>query len=89
MEDYEAVLGACSLTFAILSQHLEKLGLGGLNQKNESDVHSKLRYLWNESEMEMIRQNIRGQATAISLLLTAFQSYVDDSPTIHLNYGLD
>jgi hypothetical protein len=74
LEEYEAVLGACSLTFAILKERFAGLGLDGLNKRNESDFGTKLRYMWNEPQMDMIRQNIRGQAIAINLLLTAFQA---------------
>ena len=85
LEEYQAVLGACSLTFSILHERLTALGVDGLNQRNGSDFGSKLRYMWNESQMEMVRQNIRGQAIAISLLLTAFQSYVDIVANIRLD----
>ncbi|KAF4632016.1 hypothetical protein G7Y89_g6114 [Cudoniella acicularis] len=74
LEEYNAVLGACSLTFAILNERLEGMGLGGLDKKNTSDFSSKWKYMWNESQMDTIRQGIRGQALAINLLLTAFQS---------------
>ncbi|CZR58515.1 uncharacterized protein PAC_08407 [Phialocephala subalpina] len=74
LEEYDAVLSACSLTFSLLNERLESLGLNGLNARNESDTASNLRFLWTEPTMETIRQGIRGQAVAITLLLTAFQS---------------
>jgi hypothetical protein len=74
LEEYEAVLSACSLTFSLLNERLESMGLNGLNARNESDAASKLRYMWNEATMETIVQNITRQATAINLLLMAFQS---------------
>jgi hypothetical protein len=72
-EEYDAILSACSLTFALLNERLERLNLNGVNERNEFDVISKLNSVWNEGTMEMIQQNIRGQATAVTLLLTAFQ----------------
>lgn len=76
LEEYETVLSACSLTFSLLSEKLESLGFNGLNERHESDVVSKLNFVWKGSTMESIRQSIRGQAIAITLLLTAFQSCV-------------
>jgi hypothetical protein len=75
LEDYEAVLGACSLTFDILERRL--VALTGMSKENTSSISTKLKYIWNETEMGMIVQHIRGQANAISLLLNAFQSYVN------------
>lgn len=75
LEDYEAVLGACSLTFRILDERL--VALGGLNKENTSSISTKLKYIWNETEMGIILQHIRDQTSAFSLLLNAFQSYVN------------
>ncbi|KUJ13871.1 uncharacterized protein LY89DRAFT_736867 [Mollisia scopiformis] len=74
LEEYEAVLSACSLTFALLNERLDGLGLNGQNERHGSDAISKINSVWKETTMESIRQNIRGQAIAITLLLTAFQS---------------
>jgi hypothetical protein len=81
LEEYEAVLSACSLTFALLSQKLESLGFNGLNEGNECDVVSKLNFVWKEPTMESIRQSIRRQAIAVTLLLTAFRSCVSNRST--------
>lgn len=74
LEEYQAVLLACSLTFSLLNERLESMRLNGLNARNESDAASKLRYMWNEAMIETIVQNITRQATAVNLLLTVFQS---------------
>lgn len=76
VEEYKAVLSACSVTFSLLNEKLGSLGIDGTNKKHERDVVSKLKFIWQESTMELIRQNIRGQAIAITLLLTAIQAYV-------------
>ncbi|KAE8444344.1 hypothetical protein EG329_000654 [Mollisiaceae sp. DMI_Dod_QoI] len=74
LEEYQALASACSLTFSLLNERLESLVLKGLNEKNENDVVSKLKFMAKEATMETIMQNIRGQASAITLLLTAFQA---------------
>ena len=73
-EEYEAVLGACSTTFAVLNERLVELDMYGVDQDGKSSSKSKLKALWNDDEMNLLRQNIRGQATAINLLLSAFQA---------------
>jgi hypothetical protein len=46
----------------------------GVDKYNESTFSSKLNAVWNDDEMNILRQNIRGQAIAINLLLSAFQA---------------
>ena len=73
-EEYEAVLGACSITFSVLNERLAELDVYGINNSGKSSAKAKLKALWNDDEMNLLRQNIRGQATALNLLLTAFQA---------------
>ena len=72
--EYEAVLGACSQTFSILNTRLGQIGLDRLNDQNESAFGSKLRHMWKESQIDTLRDNVRGLAIAINLLVNAFQS---------------
>jgi hypothetical protein len=58
-EEYEAVLRACSLTFAVLNRRLEGLDVYGLNEKNKCSCKAKLKALWNDDEMTLPRHNIR------------------------------
>ena len=71
LEEYEGVLSACSLTFSILKERLTKLNVQDLN---ESSFKSKFNAVWNEDEMNLLRQNIQSPAVAINLLLSAFQA---------------
>lgn len=75
-EEYEAVLGACSIAFSVLNERLVEMNVRSLDKNNESSVKAKFKAVWNDDEMNMLRQNIRGQAIAINLLLSAFQAYV-------------
>jgi len=74
IEEYEGVLSACSLAFSLLNESLTELNVYGVDEYNESTFVSKLNALWNNEEMNVLRQNIRGQAIAINLLLSAFQA---------------
>ena len=72
-EEYRAVLDACSLTFDVLSEHLNKLGLDKVDEFNEITAKSRIKAVMNSDEMACLIQNIRGQAQALSLLLQVFQ----------------
>jgi hypothetical protein len=58
----------------VLNERLMELNVYGLDKYNESTFISKLNAVWNDDEMNMLRQSIRGQAIAINLLLSAFQA---------------
>jgi len=70
LRDFEGVLGTCAFTFGVLNERLSRLNVDGLNKYNESTVMSKIRAVWNEDEMDKLRNNIRGLVGAIQLLLT-------------------
>lgn len=74
LEEYMSVLDDCLLTFNILNQRLSALGIDKGNEEDESGFRTKVRYVWNEPQMEMLRGNIRGQANAVGILLSAFQA---------------
>jgi hypothetical protein len=74
LDDFQRVLGACSFTFAALNQRLASLDLQGINKYNESTFMAKVKAVWNEDEMSVLRHNIRGLSDAISLLLTVSQA---------------
>lgn len=73
-DEYEAVISACSLTFAVLNQRIEELDVYGFDPNRQPSTKAKLKSLWNDDEMNLLRSNIRGQATAITVLLAAFQA---------------
>lgn len=74
LEEYEGVLGSCSITFSVLNERLTELNQEKVDKNNEGTFKSKLKLVWNDAEMDVLRQNIRGQAAAINLLLSAFQA---------------
>jgi hypothetical protein len=77
MEEYESVLSSCQLTFETLNDSLLSLGLGGGSNLSESTFRTKMKYLWNEPQTQILRTSISGQQNAITLLLSIFQAYVN------------
>jgi hypothetical protein len=75
-EEYEAILNACSITFAVLNQRLEENETYSVDEKNRASSKAKLRALWIDDEMNLVRQIIQGQAIAVNLLVSAFQARV-------------
>jgi hypothetical protein len=74
LEDFHRVLGACSFTFAALNQRLTSLDLQSASKHNDSTFMAKVKAVWNEDEMALLRNNIRGLSEAIVLLLTVSQA---------------
>jgi hypothetical protein len=74
LEDFQRVLGACSFTFAALNQRLTSLDLQSASKHNDSTFMAKVKAVWNEDEMALLRNNIRGLSEAIVLLLTVSQA---------------
>ena len=74
LEEYESVLSACSVVFQVLNERLTELNKQSLDKNNESSFKMKVNAVWNDDELTVLRQNIRGQAIAINLLLSAFQA---------------
>lgn len=76
LKEYKLVLTDCESTFNALNDHLSALGLEGTNASDKITFKSKLKFVWNEAQMKDIHGNIRAQANAIGILLSAFQAYV-------------
>jgi hypothetical protein len=74
LDDFQGVLGACSFTFETLNQRLASFDLQGVNKHNESTFMAKIKAVWNEDEMSLLRNNIRGLSEAVTLLLTVSQA---------------
>jgi hypothetical protein len=71
---FESLFGQCSLTFAILDQRLQLLLTPTLREDNRPDIKSKIAAVWNDSEIDQLRNLIHGLAQGVQLLLTAFQT---------------
>jgi hypothetical protein len=73
-EEYGVVLGACTLTFNVLNERLNNIGLDKLDEHNVMPAKAKIKALMQSDEMGCLVQNIRGQAQALGLLLQVFQA---------------
>lgn len=74
-ETLDVALTGCAVTFSLLDIELRKLydkskDLDGYKWKD------KMRYVWNEDRAKNILDQMRGLQSAISLVLTALQTYV-------------
>lgn len=75
--DYWEILGQCSSVFTLLNEELGKLNVYLLNSQNKSTVRAKFSAIWNSNVMATLRDNVKGQAIVTTLLLAAFQAYVE------------
>jgi hypothetical protein len=73
--DYRGILEQCFIIFALLNERLEKLNVQQLNKMGQSKAKGKIRAIWFGDSMMTLRDNIKGQVSAINLLLAAFQTY--------------
>jgi hypothetical protein len=70
---FDTALTGCALVFSILDDEVQKLqGDGG-----EIGAAEKMKIVWKEETMKELLQQIRGQQTALSLLIQALQMYFD------------
>lgn len=69
---FELSLGGCELTLNILNEQISKLTASSKSSKFLS-FRSKARYVWNKAEMRDLLHNVRGQQSALNLLLNAVQ----------------
>ena len=75
-EQFDFVLGACLVAFSILKARLDKLFGNDHDANRQLSIIEKLKLVGNQQEMKDLLQNIQGQAFAVNLLLSAFQTYV-------------
>lgn len=73
--DFQQTLGVCSQLFSILRERLAQTGLEDLNDSNEPNLTSKIRYMLKASEVVDLTNNIRGLSGSLNILLTAFSWY--------------
>lgn len=71
--DYRGILTQCFAVFTFLNERLEKLNVQQLNKRSQSSAKAKIRAVWSDSSMKELRGNIKGQVSAITLLLNTFQ----------------
>ncbi|KAL9110469.1 MAG: hypothetical protein Q9227_005013 [Pyrenula ochraceoflavens] len=73
-KNFDFVLGACHLAFSVLNESVSKLVDVAQNEYGQMHTKDKLKTMWNNQEMEDLRNNIQGQAMAVNLLLTTLQA---------------
>lgn len=69
---FDTALTGCMVVFRVLDDEVKKLTSGG-DGTAKLGFKVKARYLWDEETMKELLQQIRGQQTAISLLIQALQ----------------
>jgi len=74
--EYESVLTGCQLVFTTFIARASELGLDKEDNLKEATFWERVKYVWNEPQMESLRGAISGQANAVGILLSVFQAYV-------------
>jgi hypothetical protein len=72
--DYRGILSQCFAVFTLLNERLAKLKVEQLNKRSQSSAKAKIRTVWFGDSMRILRENIKGHVSAITLLLAAFQA---------------
>jgi hypothetical protein len=71
-DSFELALLSCTQTLSALEEEIRELSPKG---EQKDDHFLRLKYLWNEESMREILLQLRSQQNAISVLLTAIQTY--------------
>lgn len=74
-ETLDVALTGCAVTFSLLDIELQKL----YDKSKDQDGYKwrdKMRYVWDEDRAKNILDHMRGLNSAVSLVLTALQTYV-------------
>jgi len=80
--EYESVLTGYQLVFTTFNARASELGLDKDDNLKEATFWEKVKYVWNEPQMESLRGGISGQANAVGILLSVFQALVYFSITL-------
>lgn len=70
---FDVALTGCMVVFAVLDDELQKLVAHGLEPVEEVGWTEKAKFLWKESFMKDLLGQIRGQQSALALLMQAIQ----------------
>jgi hypothetical protein len=74
LEALDLSLVGCTLTFSVLSQEIDALAAGVDDSNAKMTKGKRVKYLWKEEPMNELLQQLRGQSSALTLLLKAFDS---------------
>lgn len=69
---FELALNGCSITLLVLNDEVQKIV--GPEKAGFLSWKSKAKYMWNEESMKDLLATIRGQQSALHLLVTAIQT---------------
>ncbi len=67
---FDQAITGCMLVYSVLEDEVQKL------YARADSVSGRIRYLWREEAMKDLLHQIRGQQTALTLLIQALQMYV-------------
>ncbi|KAI1206773.1 acyl transferase/acyl hydrolase/lysophospholipase [Annulohypoxylon truncatum] len=73
LEEYNAVLESCHLTFYILNKHMSAMKLHTTPDADRSTLKAKLQALSKNPQMDEVSQAIMGLARGVRILCTAFE----------------
>jgi hypothetical protein len=70
---FDVAVTGCMAVFAVLDDEVQKLVAHGVEAANDVGWADKAKFLWNESFMKDLLQQIRGLQSALTLLVQAMQ----------------
>lgn len=83
---FDTALTGCMLVFSVLDDEIQRLN------QNPNDPKRRMVYLWKEDTMKELLQQLRGQQTALTLLVQALQMYAclktSFANTTHISLGV-
>ena len=71
----DVALTGCMVIFSCLESELQKI-VAGVPDPSQMRWRSKARMMWNEHRLSELLNALRGQQTAINLLIQLLQMYV-------------
>ena len=74
-ETFDVALTGCTVTFSLLDVELQKLCQQN-KEKESSSAKERIRFVWNEDLARSLLDDMRGLQGAVTLLLTALQTWV-------------
>lgn len=74
MEALDLSLVGCTLTLSVLSKEIDNLVESVNDNAAKMSKGKKIKYVWKEESMDELLQQLRGQSSALSLLLKALDS---------------
>jgi hypothetical protein len=74
-DQYEAVVCSCSVLFSVLDKKLNQFKIDGLTKMGKATVAAKLKYIWNEQQIESLASQITRMVQGLNLFISEVQRY--------------